>query len=184
MYLLLLLFFYLTILNDFVSTNDIKPISYANILSNILNGDISTNNGVSALVNYTAVHPYGCTLNITFASLNNGQVVKDAVTLYEYALQGRKWGDALFFKHFILYNGQPHVYVDFPDLKYDLTKLLDGNETVRNIWIESSTDDQLKELYQKVELTTPVKNTLNTDDFIFYYGNHVRDHGNHLDLLS
>lgn len=99
-------------------------------------------------------------MNPLFVSINNGQVIKDAITSYEYTILGKKWGDILFFKHFILYNGQPHIYMNSSDLKYSLTKILDGNNTLRNTWVENSSNDQLRELYKNINLTIPEKNVL------------------------
>ena len=132
-------------------------ITYRDTLSNILNGKITPNNGVYALIEYISKQPYNCDMDISMASLNNGEVMKDAIEMYEDALAEDKWGDALFFKHFILYNGQAHDYLESSDLRYDLAKLLNGNETMRDIWTESSTNDQLKELYRSISLTPPSK---------------------------
>lgn len=180
---LLFLFFYLSTSNIVVSAGTIKPMSYANILSNILIGNISTNNNLSALVNYTAIHPHECTLNLSFASINNGEVIKDAVTLYEYAILGEKWGDALFFKHFILYNGQAHVYINSTDLKYDLAKLMNGNETMRKIWVESSSSDQLKELYRSIDPIVPQENVFYVPDSADYHETDTLENDNCQRLL-
>lgn len=128
----------------------VSAATYEQLLANILNGDIATNNNSSALVDYFSDRPFSCDMDISMASLNNGEVMRDAVTLYEYAVAGEKWGDALFFKHFILYDGQAHVYLESDDLKLDLARLMDGNETLRDIWVESSTNDQLKDLYRSL----------------------------------
>lgn len=173
--LIKLLFSIFNLLGIFASVASAAVVSYETILSNILNGNISTNNGVSALVDWVSEQPHQCGLDVSIASHNNGEVMKDAVMLYEYALAGEKWGDALLLKHFILYNGQAHVYLNSSDLKYDLSRLLDGNETMRDIWIESSTNPQLKELYQSVDLVPPARDLLYKRDDTQFDGSHVLD---------
>lgn len=176
------LFSIFNLLGIFASVASAAVVSYETILSNILNGNISTNNGVSALVDWVSEQPHQCGLDVSIASHNNGEVMKDAVMLYEYALAGEKWGDALLLKHFILYNGQAHVYLNSSDLKYDLSRLLDGNETMRDIWVESSTNPQLKEIYQSVDLVPPVRHLvppaldlLHKRDDTQFDGSHVLD---------
>lgn len=158
--------------------------TYEESLHNMLMGNIDTNNNEGAHVDYYSHQPHNATVNISIASINNGEVLNGAVQLYESATQSEKWGDAVFLNFFMKYNGQAYNYLDFQDLKNDLIVHATGNDTLLNIWAETSSDDGLAKLYNSLRgLPVPVK-SLKKRDYTTCDNNHSPNQGDCNDLQN
>lgn len=63
------------------------------------------------------------------ASIDDVEVLAGIIKLYEYALLGEKWGDAVFLDLFMNHDGQAYNYLELDDLKTNLITIANGNET-------------------------------------------------------
>ncbi|QLL34638.1 hypothetical protein HG536_0H00120 [Torulaspora globosa] len=127
-----------------------QGVTYGDVLHNILTGNITNYEDSFGVIEYYSEQPFSATANISIASIDNAEVLNGTIQLYEWATFGQKWGDAVFLNLFMKYNGQANNYLESDDLKRDLIKLADGNDTLFRIWAESSSDEDLSNLYQSL----------------------------------
>ncbi|QLQ80013.1 hypothetical protein HG537_0D00130 [Torulaspora globosa] len=138
--------FFLVVVELSLSVSGLE-ISYGDVLHNILTGNITNYKDSFGVIEYYSEQPFSATANISMASIDNAKVLNGTIQLYEWATFGQKWGDAVFLNLFMKYNGQAYNYLEFDDLKNDLIKLADGNSTLLSIWAQSSSDEDLSNLY-------------------------------------
>jgi hypothetical protein len=137
-------------------------LEYHQIITNMASGQlIETDDAVtSGLIEVYNDNPYKTALNTSLFSFTNAQVLNDTIAVYDHAQKGERWGDARLLREFIERNGQN---VNFLECDSFLTILLDEieeDETLPEIWANSSTDGSLATFYSdlasKVRANTEV----------------------------
>jgi hypothetical protein len=147
----LLAFVYSVVLPTLVAASPM--LEYHQIITNMASGQlIEPDDAVtSGLIEVYNDNPYKTALNISLFSFTNAQVLNDTIAVYDYAQTGQRWGDARLLREFIERNGQN---VNFLKCDSFLTILLDeieDDETLPEIWANSSTDILLAAFYSDLD---------------------------------
>ncbi|KAI5949436.1 hypothetical protein KGF54_005671 [Candida jiufengensis] len=153
---------------------NVKAIIYEDLLQQISDGTFKEERIMSGTLVIDKDPGHGAELNVSVLSFDNYALLAEAYVLYEHALIGSKWGDAVILSEFIIHNGvinNKTLYGDIGNLMIERSK---NNLTIFEIWQNTTTNRNLKNYYnllQKQLETQLIENYIDNYNNVQYLNN-------------